>query len=237
MAQTPNGKPRPISDQARDVYAERRRREALVAQAKAAATNLIPDWDQHPDLAESLISVWGSAREAVADVYDHDIPGAALNAGLAVTDALGGWEARSLLKVMAKQAMGQGSKIGLVRAAEPYAWKNARKRLGKDGYLEKGQHGHHWLIPQKGRLGEMVPEKIKNHPWNIMPMPNNKQGIQQHDLLHHGLGKKGSPDRVERYPPLKRYYYGTPTWAKAANVGAIGHPAGAAKAEWDRSSR
>ncbi len=234
MAQAPREKPRSISDQARDVYAEKLRRETeLFEQAKAAAAKLAPDWDRHPDLAESLIPVWGSAREAVADLHDGDGWGFALNGALALTDLTGGWAAKSVAKTMAKTALGRGSKVGL-KGGMPDAWRYARKRMGEDGFLAKGQHGHHWLIPQKG-WGTKFPEKVKNHPLNIMPMPNNPQGIKQHNRLHHGVGEKKSPERLERFNPLQRYIYGTPTWAKAASVAAVGHPAGAAKAEWDKS--
>lgn len=235
MAQTPNGKPRPISEQAADVYAERRRREALVEQAKADATNLIPDWDQHPDLAESLIPVWGSVREAVADVHDGDKLGAALNMGLALTDIGGGWTAKALGKTMLKAASKDGSKVGLKRAIDPNRWELARKRMVENGYLQKGQDGHHWLITQNGFLGKKVPTAIKNQPWNIKPMPNNPKGKQMHGRITNAYTLDGI--RKERFNALDRYIVGTPTWWKFVNAGAIGHPAGAAKAEWDKSSR
>lgn len=233
MAQAPNGKSRSISDQAQDVYAERIRREALVEQAKAAAAKLTPDWDSHPGLAESLIPVWGSAREAIADVHDGDVYGAIGNGVLAATDLTGGWAAKSMVKATLKAASKHGSKVGLSgRAVDPNLWRHARKRMGQNGYLEKGQDGHHWLIPQNG-WGEGIPTAIKNQPWNIKPMPNSEEGKALHGRITNAYTLKGV--RKERFNALDRYIVGTPTWWKAVNVGAVGRPVGAAKAEWDKS--
>lgn len=41
----------------------------------------------------------------------------------------------------------------------------------KRGMLAPKQHGHHWAIPQNG-WGKNVPDRIKNQPWNIKPMPS-----------------------------------------------------------------
>ncbi len=42
----------------------------------------------HPGLAESFIPVWGSGREALADLQEQDYGPAAFNAALAVTDLI-----------------------------------------------------------------------------------------------------------------------------------------------------
>jgi len=239
MAQTPIGKPRPISDQARDVHAERIRRNAeMVELAKVAAAKLTPDWDSHPGLAESLIPVWGSAREAIADVHDGDVYGAIGNGVLAATDLAGGWAAKSMVKATLKEASKQGSRIGKVRpAVDPNMWRHARKRMAENGYLEKGQDGHHWLITQNGFLGKRVPTAIKNQPWNIKPMPNSDVGKAMHGRITNAYTMPGRPkeEQMKKYNALQRYVVGTPTWAKAVQAGIIGHPAGAAKAGWDKS--
>jgi hypothetical protein len=238
MAQTPNGKPRAISGQARDVYAERLRREAELREwTKETAEKLTPDWDRHPDIAESLIPVWGSAREAIADYREGDIPGAALNGVLALTDLGGGWSAKALGKTMLKAASKSGSRVGLKRPAkDPYAWNHARKRMAENGYLEKGQDAHHWLIPQNG-WAKKIPTAVKNQPWNIKPMPNSEVGKAMHGRITNAYTMPGRPkeEQMKRYNALQRYIVGTPTWAKAVQAGIIGHPAGAAKAEWDKS--
>jgi hypothetical protein len=234
MAQTPNGNPRSISDQARDVYAEKLRREAeLMERGKALAAKLTPDWDSHPGFAESLIPVWGSGREAIADFREGDVYGGIGNTVLAATDLTGGWAAKSVAKTMVKAASKQGSKIGLSGLAkDPNVWRLARKRMVENGYLAKGQDGHHWLIPQNG-WGKEIPTAIKNQPWNIKPMPNSEIGKAMHGRITNAYTINGV--RKERFNALDRYIVGTPTWWKTVNVGAIGHPAGAAKAEWDKS--
>lgn len=233
MAQTPKGKPRSVSEQARDVYAEKLRRERELEQVKAAAANLVPDWERHPGLAESMIPVWGSAREAIADFHDGDPYGAVGNAALAATDLAGGWAAKSMVKATLKAASKQGSKIGRSgRAKDPDLWRHARGRMAENGYLQKGQDGHHWLIPQNG-WGKEIPTAIKNQPWNIKPMPNSEVGKAMHGRITNAYTLNGV--RKERFNALDRYIVGTPTWAKAAQLGIVGHPAGAAKAQWDKS--
>ncbi len=233
MAQTLNGKPRSISDQAQDVYAERVRREALVEQAKAAAAKLTPDWDSHPGFAESLIPVWGSGREAVADFREGDYVGAGFNAALAASDL---FLAGAAAKGLAKGAI--NIEKGLTKTA-PYEWKNVRRRLGKEGFLELKQEGHHWLIPQGGRFGRAVPNVIKNQRWNIKPMPNSEVGRELHARIHRPVTRRATATtpavKLKRFNPLQRYIHGTPTYWKSTNGVAAGHATGAAKAEWDES--
>lgn len=106
----------------------------------------------------------------------------------------------------------------------------------QNGYLEKGQDGHHWLIPQNG-WAKKIPTAVKNQPWNIKPMPNSEVGKAMHGRITNAYTMPGRPkvEQMKRYNALQRYLVGTPTWAKAVQAGIIGHPAGAAKAEWDRS--
>ncbi len=234
MAQAPRGNPRSISDQARDVYAERLRREAEVAeQAKAVAAKLTPDWDSHPGLAESLIPVWGSGREAIADFREGDYVGAGINGALAASDL---FLAGAAAKGLAKGAI--NIEKGLTKTA-PYKWKAVRKRLGDEGFLAKYQEGHHWLIPQGGPLGNLVPDVVKNQRWNIKPMPNSKAGREMHARIHRPVTRRATATtpkvELQRFNPLQRYIHGTPTYWKATNGVAAGHVGGAAKAEWDKS--
>jgi hypothetical protein len=234
MAQTPRGNPRSISDQARDVYAERLRRETEIGeQAKALATKLTPDWDSHPGFAESLIPVWGSGREAIADFREGDYVGAGFNGALAASDLfLAGGAAKGL----AKGAI--NIEKGLTKTA-PYEWRNVRRRLGKEKFLELNQEGHHWLIPQGGPLGRAVPHVIKNQRWNIMPMPNTEAGRLMHARIHRPVTIRATATtpkiELKRYNAMQRYIHGTPTYWKSTNGAAAGHAAGAVKAEWDKS--
>lgn len=153
-------------------------------------------WSSHPGTAESLIPVWGSAREAIADYKEGDLVGAAANGALALTDLTGeGYVLKSLGK-------------GGLKVVGSHAWKDTRKWLGPEGkgMLAKGQHGHHWLIPQNG-WGKSVPDVIKNQPWNIKPMPTP----ETHARMRGKVGDKPQFDAVERY------VQGTPAWWKVQN--------------------
>jgi len=173
----------------------------------------------HPGFAESLIPVWGSGREAVADFQEGDYAGGALNTALAASDLFaGGAVAKGVIKG-GKYALKASKSV----AKDPYAWKNVRRWMGKEGILDSGQHGHHWLIPQNG-WGKNVPTWIKNHPLNIKGMSDPVT----HWRIDHRVGD------LPRFNPAQRYWYGTPDWAKAAAVGAVGHPVGAVKARSDR---
>jgi hypothetical protein len=82
-------------------------------------------------------------------------------------------------------------------------WGATRKWLGKYVWdLEKGQDVHHWLIEQRSTLGKMVPDWIKNQPWNLNPMPTKAF----HRFLH-------------ARDPVTRTILGAPGWAKGAGIG------------------
>lgn len=204
---------------------ERQAREAAEQQEalerRAAATSAsVGGFDPyaHPGLAESLIPVWGSGREAVADFHDGDYLGAGINGALAASDLfLAGSVAKGLAKGGVYVARGAAKEA-------PYAWKTVvRPWMGKKGYLEAGQHGHHWAIPQSG-WGKNVPEWFKNQPWNIKPMPSP----EVHGRITGSY--KGKP----QFNALERYWYGTPAWSKVATGAAVGHPAAAAKAQAEK---
>ena len=163
----------------------------------------------HPGFAESLIPVWGSGRDAVADLQEGDYPGAALNGALAISDL-----------IPAKAVAGALDK-GMWKAGS-HTWAATRKWLGKEGYLEAGQHGHHWLIPRNG-WGKDVPDWLKNHPWNIKGMPSP----EIHGRIH---GRYNGP----QFNPAQRFWYGTPAWWKATVGEAAGIPAAAG---WEASKQ
>ncbi len=162
----------------------------------------------HPGFAESLIPVWGSGRDAVADLQEGDYSGAALKGALAVSDLI---PAEAVAGSLEKGAWKGGS----------HAWSATRKWLGKE-YLEPGQHGHHWLIPQNG-WGKDVPDWLKNQPWNIKGMPSP----EVHGRIH---GRYNGP----QFNPAQRFWYGTPAWVKAVAGEAVGRPAAAG---WEASKQ
>jgi hypothetical protein len=190
--------PRPVSDPDKAAY------DAMAAKQKAHNARQEEAWyRQHPGLAESLVPVWGSGREAVADALEGDVVGATANGLLALTDLTGeGY----VLKTLGKG----GLKIG-----GSMAWKQVRKHMGDKGLLEAGQHGHHWLIPQR-EWGKGVPEIVKNQPWNIKGM----KSPEIHARMR-GATKGGKP----RLNPIERYVEGTPSWWKVQNGVWAGHAA------------
>jgi hypothetical protein len=178
----------------------------------------------HPNVVESLIPVWGAGREAIADFQEGDYFGAGINAALAGSDLFLG---TSVAKGLAKGGLFM-MKGGVGRPASSATWRKIRSEMAAKGLIAKGQHGHHWLIPQN-EWGKNWPNWIKNHPLNIKPMPTvavpNKNGrtidylSEMHGRLDARYGKK------PRFNPAQRYWYGTPNWVKPATVEVVGHPA------------
>jgi hypothetical protein len=85
----PQGQPSPVPDPEGDRYDEMLRQERLRrARAEAAEDGPPSASVGHPELLESLIPVWGSGREAVADFQEGDHAGAALNGALAASTAV-----------------------------------------------------------------------------------------------------------------------------------------------------
>jgi len=223
MAQMPRGEPRSVPDPAGERYDAMIRQERLKsAHADGAATKSASNSVGHPGFAESLIPVWGSGREAVADFQEGDYAGAALNGALVASDLF-------LVESIAK-GVGKGAFYVAKNAAKnPYDWdRYVRPWLGGERkMLAKGQHGHHWAIPQNG-WGKRVPDYVKNQPWNINPMPKGEVGAEMHGRITNAC--KGKP----RFNVVERYIYGTPTWAKVGTGAAVGHPAAAAMSQSDK---
>jgi hypothetical protein len=179
--------------------------EAAARKQKAYNAKQEEAWyRKHPGVAESVVPVWGSGREAVADALEGDVVGAVVNTGLALSDLAPGAYA---LKAGAK---------GAVKLAGSHTWNATRKWMGKNGLLEAGQHGHHGIIPRNG-WGKIVPDGIKNQPWNITATRN----VEDHMRIHGPY--RGQP----QYGQVERYWRGSPDWAKRAHVWA---PTGAATA-------
>jgi hypothetical protein len=175
-----------------------------------------PRSSAHPGFAESLIPVWGSGKEAYADLQDGDYVGAGINGALAVSDLfLAGDVAKAVAKggwYVVKGPIGE--------AAYKQTWREVRRTLGDKGVLADGQHGHHWFIPQKG-WGMNVPDVIKSHPLNIKAMP---------DAATH-MRITGRYKGMPRFNAFDRHRYGTPTWSKVLTVDAAGHPVAASMAD------
>ena len=182
---------------------------------------------QHPELGESLLPVWGSAREAVADYYEGDYGGAAVNGLLAAADLIPG----SALAKTAYKTARYGGKVLKTTATDPTSWKNARRWMGKQGDLAKGQHGHHWLVEQNSWLGKHLPKGVTNAPWNIKGMPVDDPIV--HRRIH---GRARIPETntwLPRYGAVERYVRGAPTGVHAAAGVTAAHQIGVGKRAWD----
>jgi hypothetical protein len=167
----------------------------------------------HPGALESMIPIWGSGKEALADLEDKNYVGAAVNAGLAVSDVM-----------LAKAVVGGLAKGGL-KLAGPYVWRmhpkqgqGARQWLGDKGFVKPGQPAHHWWIEQKSK----VPDWIKNQPPFIKPT----RDAVEHGRIHGPYTVDGV--KLPRFNDAQRLWYGTPQWAKAAYVSSAGHSGAAA---------
>ena len=200
---SPRSVPDPLDADMRRMEAQQRaynqRQEADAARRRDASRSDAPAspstdyWSKHPGTLESLVPVWGSAREAVADWREGDEVGAALNGLAAVTDLAGG-------TVLVKGLVKGGVKVG-----GSHAWRATRDWMGKKGVLRKGQPGHHWLAEQNDGWGKYVPDAIKNQPWNVKGMPS--------DHVH--IRFRGAHDGQPKFNAAQRFWYGTPTWWKA----------------------
>ena len=221
MARMPPGQPRSVPDVEGEAYDKMLRNERVKRDQETPHKSASVG---HPGFAESLIPVWGSGREAIADFQEGDYAGAALNGALAASDLfLAGSVAKGLAKggiYMIKGPLG--------KSVAGQEWKAVRSKMGKMGLLDKHQHGHHAFIPQKATD---VPAAIRNHPLNIKGMPtevrNGRGYSEMHGRIHGPYGGKPQFNRAEGY------WYGTPTWSKVGAGSAVGHPAAAAKAQWE----
>ncbi len=108
------------------------------------------------------------------------------------------------LSAVAGALTGGLSEGALMLKEGAHSWGATRKWLGKHVWdLDKGQEVHHWLIEQGSKIGKMVPNSIKNQPWNLNPMVSNAW----HDFLHN-------------LDPITRTILGAPGWAQGAAAGA-----------------
>jgi hypothetical protein len=183
------------------MIAKQKAHNARQAASTATAISAAEDdyWSSHPGLAESMVPVWGSAREAIADYREGDIVGAAVDGAMAVGDLTGeGYVLKSLGK-------------GGLKVVGSHTWNATRKMMGKKGLLEAGEHGHHWAVPRNG-WGKVAPDAIKNQPWNI-----KGRVPETHGRIHGPYA--GKP----QFNVIERYIEGTPTWWKVQNGIWLGH--------------
>jgi hypothetical protein len=176
---------------------------------------------EHPGALESLVPVWGSGKEALADLEDRNYVGAAVNAALAASDVI-------LAKAILSGALKGGLKLGGSHAwrSAPWQQQGARAWLQEKGFVRSGQPAHHWWLDQRSK----APDWLKNQPPFIKPMRDEVQ----HGLVHGPYTVEGS--KLRQFNSIERLWHGTPQWVKAGYVSSAGH-AGAGAARVGREPR
>jgi hypothetical protein len=172
----------------------------------------------HPGLAESFIPVWGSGREALADLQDGNYLGAAFNGAMAVTDLIPAaavgkavYRGKKLGELAAKLAEKRAAKAAAGKHVGKDAvdsWANYR-RWREDKKYHPGKEMHHAFIPNRMTF---IPGFIRHSDLNLTPLSR-----EMHARIH------GSFKDLPRYNRLQQYWVGTPEWAKVAKASALGH--------------
>lgn len=151
-----------------------------------------------PGFWEGMIPMWGSGKSAAYQFgKGHYVRGTVYGA-MAVSDV---FLVKSIVTGLAK---------GAVKVAGSHTQNATTKWLLNKGLRESGEHAHHALIADSGAVGKYVPDVIKNQPWNYKML----------DPVTHGR-LHGSYEGLTEYSALGRWWYGTPTWSKAA-LGSYG---------------
>jgi len=96
-------------------------------------------------------------------------------------------------------------------------WSNARRRYRRLNRTPSTHDVHHWAINRNGPIGRHIPNAVKNHPANLNSI---ERGI--HQRIH------GNHPTLPKFDPFRRWWHGTPEWAKSAQVSAGAGAAAAA---------
>lgn len=193
------GRPRAVPDPDGEAYDEmiRRHRQMMAKRDEAHAPRGPVD-----AITAGVVHVLNEPREARRQVEQGHLVRGLVDGATAAADLELG---RSVVS---------GVRRGSLKLSGSHNWKQTRKWLGQKGLAEKGQHAHHALIPNGG-WGKVVPDAIKNQPWNL-----KMTETPVHHIRTHGASRQfGLP----RFNMLERYWHSTPTWWKAANGSAVGH--------------
>jgi RHS repeat-associated protein len=90
-------------------------------------------------------------------------------------------------------------------------WLRGKNGPGGAYSPQTGHQYHHWFIEQNSMVGKLVPDAIKNQPWNLNPIKK-----VAHDLIH------GNAPGGVQYGSFMRWLEGTPGWAKGVELGISG---------------
>jgi hypothetical protein len=207
MARMPKGLPRDVPDPEGELYDLEM---ARIRQLREAGDfGIVPFRDpvpsyprileempriREPNALESLIPVVGPAWDAASDLQEGDLGGAAFNTALAIADL-------TPLGPAAKGVKAARLGIGVLKKGSVTAGASARK-IQRAGLSGPGMEIHH-SIPLNG-IGRSVPD-WRNHYAFLKVLPK-----EVHRRLH------GSWAGKPRYDPIRRIWYGTTDWQKAA---------------------
>jgi RHS repeat-associated protein len=161
-----------------------------------------------PGFWEGMIPIWGPSRAAINDFQCGQWGWGALNVIFAVSD------------VFIVGSLTRNAVRGTLWKTGGVAWPTVRRWLAQRGVVRSGQQVHHWAIPQAG-WGRNVSNRIKNQPWNLIPMPPDRR---IHEAIH------GGGELADARVPLT-LWYGTPHWLKAGIVSGTGRGANWARHE------
>jgi hypothetical protein len=203
------GQPRSVPDHDHEGYermikAHKAMSEARESGASSQGRSSPAPHDAVDQLVAGIVHILNEPRAARREVErGHPIKGAINGVAAAADIELG-------------RSVAGGIDQGALKASGSHAWKATRKWMAKTGRAAKGQHVHHALIPNGG-WGKLVPDVIKNQPWNLKAMES-----PLHHIRIHGRSLRFD---LPRFSAIERYWHGTPTWWKAANASVAAHVA------------
>lgn len=120
------------------------------------------------------------------------------------------------------QALGKGLSIGVGKIklgsntwAATQAWlKKSAGSFGEELKYIPGNEFHHWLIERNSQIGKMIPDFIKNQPWNLNSIPRSV-----HEAIHGNVSKVNLANGLgHNYNFIERWWYGTPNWFKGVET-------------------
>lgn len=209
MGRMPLGEPRSVPDPAGDLYdqqmAKIRAQRDAEDRGESPLDTIGDAWTNfrngpripRPNTAETFIPVVGPMWEAAGDLQDGHYASAALNAGLAVADALPLGTAVKGVKALSKG-------VGILKGGSVTA-DAARKVIRRVGLAGQGEEIHH-SVPLNG-LGRNV-QDWRNHYAFLKTLPK-----EQHRRL------TGSWAGKPIYDPIRRAWYGPTDWMKTVPIG------------------
>jgi hypothetical protein len=151
---------------------------------------------------ESLIPVWGSAKEAEYNFDKGHYVVGIIYALLAITDV---FLVKSIVTGIAK---------GAFKVGGSHSWRASRRWALKHDWTGKGEPLHHWLIQQSVAKKYGI-EAFTNQPWNWVRFESQSSHMRFGHGFKFGEEAAGSLGQ--------RFWYGTPHWFKIGATDVGGH--------------